>query len=115
MINNVWIERQQDAGFDPQNDMTDVVVELEDGALWAASFATIPYLQRQMFFSREVAIDTPNAPPVRFVALETPHVVVENLLTDTIEDTIDNLLALGTFESVFTPCRDVYLLGAMTH
>jgi hypothetical protein len=45
-------------------------------------------------------------PLVRFVALETPHVIVEDLLPDTIEDTIDNLMTLGTFESVFILCSD---------
>jgi len=35
------------------------------------------------------------------MAIETPHVIVENLSQDTIEDTIDNLMTLGVFESVF--------------
>jgi hypothetical protein len=47
---------------------------------------------------------------VRFIALETPHVVVENLLTETIEDTVENLITLGTFESVFVPCQTADLL-----
>jgi hypothetical protein len=34
--------------------------------------------------------------------MDTPHIVVENLCRDVIEDTIDNLLALDTFETVFT-------------
>jgi len=44
----------------------------------------------------------PDAPPVRYAVLETPHIVVEDLKRDTIEDTIDNLLALDTFEGLFT-------------
>jgi hypothetical protein len=44
----------------------------------------------------------PDAPPVRYAVLETPHIVVDNLNRDTIEDTIDNLLALDVFEGLFT-------------
>lgn len=113
MINQVLIERQNDEGFNPTDDITDVIVELEDGAVWSASFATISYLQRQMFLSHEVASDSPNMPPVRFVALETPHVIIENLNPDTIEDVIDNLMTLGTFESVFFPCEDEFFLETM--
>ena len=43
-----------------------------------------------------------DVPPVRYAVLETPHIVVENLKRDTIEDTIDNLLALDIFEGLFT-------------
>lgn len=101
MIKHVWIEQRDEQGFDPLSDSTDVVVETEDGLIWSAAFVTIPYLQRQMELSGEVAADVKNMPPVRFIAIETPHVVVENLLQDTIEDTIDNLMTLGIFESVF--------------
>ena len=48
----------------------------------------------------------PDALPVRYAVLETPHVVVENLERDTIEDTIDNLFTLDMFESVFTLVTD---------
>ncbi len=101
MIKHVWIEQQGMAGFDPLNDSTDVIVLTEDGAMWSASFVTVPYLQRQMQMSREVAHDIANMPPVRFVAIETPHVIVDLLDQDTIEDTIDNMMTLGVFESVF--------------
>lgn len=101
MIKHVWIEHRNIEGFDPYRDITDVLVQTEDGLTWTTSFVTIPYLQRQMELSRDVAQSMDNMPPVRFVALETPHVVVENLLPDTIEDTIDNLMTLGIFESVF--------------
>lgn len=107
MLKRVWIEQQGEIGFDPHQDSADVVVELEDGQLWSAAFVTIPYLQRQMLLSGEVAAGiSPNMSPVRFVALETPHVIVENLLPDTIEDTVDNLMTLGIFESVFFLYQD---------
>jgi hypothetical protein len=101
MIKRVWIDRSSGEGFDPVRDNADVLVETEDGLMWSASFVTIPYLQRQMELSRDVANDADNMPPVRFIAIETPHVIVENLSPDTIEDTIDNLMTLGIFESVF--------------
>jgi len=102
MINRVWIDREEGVRFDPHQDNADVFVELEDGQVWAASFVTIPYLQRQMKLNRDV-VNTleANMVPVSFVGIETPHVIIEDLLPDTIEDTIDNLMTLGTFEIVF--------------
>src|SRR5258708_13187651 len=102
MINKVWIE-QNLAVSEAQRDSAEVMVETYDGLRWRASFVTIPFLQRQMSLTREVSKEQHNMPPVRFIAIETPHVIVENLLQDTVEDTIDNLMTLGTFESVFTP------------
>ncbi len=106
MIKHIWIEQQDDAGFDAKEDSTDVFVQTDDGLMWSASFVTVPYLQRQMEMSREVARDINNMPPVRFVAIETPHVIVDSLDQDTIEDTIDNMMTLGVFESVFVLHQD---------
>ena|SRR5260221_10529092 len=102
MIKHVWVEQSQEGGFDPYSDSADVLVETEDGVMWSASFVTVPFLQRQMDLSHDVAKDIHNMPPVRFIAIETPHVVVENLSQDIIEDSIDNMMTLGIFESVFT-------------
>ncbi len=101
MIRHIWIEHMDMTEMDIERESTDVLVETDDGAMWSASFVTIPYLQRQMQMSREVAHDIANMPPVRFVAIETPHVIVDRLDQDTIEDTIDNMMTLGVFESVF--------------
>src|SRR5215475_5491554 len=102
MIKRIWAEQSGGEGFDPLRDSADVLVETDDGLMWSASFVTIPFLQRQMETSRDVANDVNNMPLVRFIAIETPHVIVEDLSQDTIEDTIDNLMTLGIFESVFT-------------
>jgi hypothetical protein len=111
MIKRVWIEPEGELGFDPYQDSADVMVEVEDGQLWSAAFVTVPYLQRQMYLSGEMAAGiSETTPPVRFVALETPHVIVENLLHDTIEDTIDYLMTLGIFESVFVHHTDDHLV-----
>lgn len=101
----IWIEQAAVDGFNPYQDSTDVIVEMHDGQAWLAHFVTIPFLQRQMHISREVAEVETQLLPVRFVTLETPYVVVENLLPETVEDTVENLITLGTFESVFTPCQ----------
>jgi hypothetical protein len=108
MIKRVWTEQQGQEGFDAYRDIADVVVETDDGSMWASTFVTIPYLQRQMSVSRDITANVANMPPVRFITLETPHVIVENLLPDTIEDTIDNLMMLGIFESVFMPHSESY-------
>jgi hypothetical protein len=100
MPKHVWIEmHSNDTG---QSDSCDVIVETEDHKIYTSLFITIPYLQRQMQLGYAVTKQLPDTLPVYFAALETPHVVVEDLERDTIEDTIDNLLALDTFESVFT-------------
>lgn len=96
---HVWIEMHHDA---PEADSCDVLVETENGKLYTALFITIPYLQRQMQLSYSMSKQLPDTPAVRYAVLETPHVMVDDLERDTIEDTIDNLLALDTFESVFT-------------
>jgi hypothetical protein len=95
---HVWIEPNQ--AIDP--DACDVIVEMESGMMYTAAFITLPYLQRQMHLSYAVSKQLPDAPAVRYAALETPHIVVEDLNRDTIEDTIDNLLALDVFECYFT-------------
>jgi hypothetical protein len=63
-------------------------------------------LARQMDLSYEVGKGIPYTPPVRYAALETPHIIVPDLERDTIEDTIDNLLALDIFENLFTCVTD---------
>jgi hypothetical protein len=100
MIKQIRIEMNMQE-TEAQRDNANVIVETDDGLIWHTPFVTIPFLQRQMYLSRDVAKDLNNMAPVRFVAIETPHVIVENLLQDTIEDTIDNLMTLGVFETVF--------------
>jgi hypothetical protein len=109
MINRLWIEQNLSV-LEAQRDNADVLVETENGSRWHASFVTIPFLQRQMQLSRSVAEDVKKLHPVRFAAIETPHVIVDNLLESTIEDAVDNLMTLGVFESVFTLCTDESLL-----
>ncbi|PJF36584.1 MAG: hypothetical protein CUN49_04635 [Candidatus Thermofonsia Clade 1 bacterium] len=102
-LKRIWVEQASAEGFNPYQDSADVIVETHDGQTWLAHFVTIPFLQRQMHVSREVAEGEAQLLPVSFITLETPHVLVENLLIETIEDTIENLITLGTFESVFVP------------
>ena len=44
----------------------------------------------------------PDTIPARFAVLDTPHIVIESLEREAIEDAIDNLWAMEVFESVFT-------------
>lgn len=99
----VWIE----AHDVHESDACDVIVEMDTGQLYSAVFVTIPYLQRQMQLSYVVSKQLADVPQVRYTALETPHILVEDLSRDTIEDTIDNLIALDTFESLFTLVQDI--------
>jgi hypothetical protein len=97
MPRRIWIENH-----DADRDACDVIVEMDDGNYYTAAFVTLPFLRRQMELSFEVSKQLPDATALRYAVMDTPHIVVENLCRDVIEDTIDNLLALDTFETVFT-------------
>ncbi len=94
---HIWIEKADSS----EDAACDVIVEMEDGCLYTAVFITPPYLRHQMELSCHMAKQL-DLPPVRYTALETPHIVVENLNRDNLEDTIDNMLALDMFEGCFT-------------
>lgn len=96
----VWVEIHDDEHNNPQS--CDVIVKVEDGTLYTAQFVTLPYLQRQMELSYTVSAQLENTPPVRYAALDSPHILVDDLSRDIIEDTIDNLIALDVFEGLFT-------------
>ena len=84
------------------DDACDVMVWMEDGALYTALFATVSHVLRQMELTKMVTETIPETPPVRYAVLDTPHIIVDQLERRTIEDTIDNLVAQDVFESLFT-------------
>lgn len=98
----IWIEMQDGIGADAR----DVIVKMENGEYYTAMFVTLPFLARQMDLSYEVSKQLPYTTPVRYAVLETPHILVADLSRETIEDTIDNLLALDIFENLFTQVTD---------
>ncbi len=89
-----------------EGDACDVIVRMENGAVYTALFATIPYIRRQMALTLMVTESIPEAPPVHYAVLDTPHVIVESLERSIIEDAIDNLVAQDVFESLFTRVTD---------
>ncbi|MBL8131506.1 MAG: hypothetical protein L6Q98_07555 [Anaerolineae bacterium] len=94
----IWVEMH-----DPnERDACDVIVKMENGQYYAAVFVTLPYLARQMDLSYEMCKEIPYATPVRYAALETPHILISRCDRESIEDTIDNLLMLDVFENLFT-------------
>lgn len=99
---HIWIELHDSN----EADACDVIVKMENGEYYTAMFVTLPYLSRQMDLSYEVSKQLPYTTPVRYAALETPHVLVADLSRESIEDTIDNLLALDIFENLFTQVTD---------
>lgn len=124
-VKRVWIETEPKIGFDPERDSADVLVEMEDNKLWQAHFVTLEHLQEEMKLSLDVARQYNGAlAATQFLALETPHVIVEKLTPDIIEDVVDNLMALGIFESVFSefasevelpPGSEEYLLTSLAN
>jgi hypothetical protein len=95
---HVWIELLDEA----EQDACDVIVEMEDRRVFTAMFVTQPYLQRQMDLNYHIGKQLAEVPAVRFAAFETPHILVDSLQRDVLEDIIDNMIALDVFESVFT-------------
>ena len=85
-----------------EGDACDVIVRMEDGTVYTALFATLSYIHRQLALSWMVTESIPETPPVRYAVLDTPHIIVEQLQLQIIEDTIDNLVAQDVFESLFT-------------
>ena len=94
----IWIELLDEV----ESGSCDVIVEMEDGRVYTAMFVTVPYLQRQMDLTYHLTKQLPDVSPVRYATLETPHILVENLNREILEDTIDNMLALDVFEGFFT-------------
>jgi hypothetical protein len=108
LVKRVWIEVEDpDDMIEGPEGSADVMVEMENGELWTAHFVTLPYLKQQMSLSLAVAQGHRSLGSLGFVALETPHVIVDHLDREAIEDIVDNLLALGTFEAVFDLVTDM--------
>lgn len=85
-----------------EGDACDVIVRMEDGALFTALFATVSHVLRQMDLTWMVTESIPETRPVRYAVLDTPHIIVDALDRTIFENTIDNLVAQGVFESHFT-------------
>lgn len=98
MPRRVWLEMPATG----DTDSCDVLVEMEDGAVFTAAFVTTPYFERQMRLGYEVSKSLPDMMPLAYATVETPHVVVADLNAETIEDAIDNMIALDTFLGIFT-------------
>jgi hypothetical protein len=96
-IDRVFIERQNDSAS-----ACDVLVRMTDGTIYTCLFVTLAHLRRQMEMNRMMLRQVECTVPARFAALDTPHMLVEALDKDSIEDAIDNLLALDMFETMFT-------------
>ena len=92
----VWFELHH------EKDACDVIVQMDDGTVYTAIFVIFGYLERQMQLHYEVTQQMQDTPPVRYTVMDTPHILVDELTRDIIEDTIDNLIALDVFESHFT-------------
>ena len=92
----IWVELHR------EKDACDVLVQMDDGTVYTSLFAVLAYIQRQMDLQFQVTQQLEDTPQVRYCVLDTPHILVEELTRDVIEDTIDNLIALDVFESHFT-------------
>lgn len=96
-VKRVWIDDTETTAAGS----VDVLAEMEDNSMWMARFVTIPYLEEQMEYGLQASRSLSNTPEARYATLETRHVLVDTINLETIEDVIDNLLALDVFESMF--------------
>ena len=101
LVKRIWIDPSDGRTPDPKEGDVDVMVELESGELWTAHFVTVPYLKQQLEMSRAVTSHHHG-----FMAMETPHVVVDSLDQEAITDVVYELMGSGTFESVFDLVMD---------
>lgn len=99
---HIWIEMSDAV----EADSCDVIIEMEDGMVYTAAFVTMPYLRRQMDLTFEMSRQLPDTPPVHYMAIDAPHILVDSLDRETIEDVIDNLFAQDVFEGFFTQVTD---------
>lgn len=97
----IWFELHR------EKDACDVLVQMDDGTVYTALFAITAYINRQMDLQFRVTQQLEDTPQVRYCVLDTPHILVEELSHDVIEDTIDNLIALDVFESHFTRVTEI--------
>jgi hypothetical protein len=105
-VKHVWIDDTEGM----QQGCADVLAEMEDGSMFMARFVTMPYLQQQMDYGLQASSALPNTPAVRYSTIDTRHVIVESLNMESIEDVIDNLLALDVFETMFAPVAEEQLI-----
>lgn len=106
IVKRIWTDTLE-RDFDPMTEGVDVMVEMINGEVWTAHFVTLPYLKQQMEMSVAITDSEDGLGRAGFVALETPHVIVERLDREAIEDIVDDLLTLGTFESIFDLVTDL--------
>jgi len=92
----VWLEMNR------EKDSCDAIVSMDDGTVYTALFITLDYLKRQMHLNEQMARSMVDIPLVRYAVIDTPHILVDDLSRDIIEDTIDALIAQDVFESHFT-------------
>lgn len=96
----IWLEMNR------EKDGCDAIVRMDDASVYTALFVTMDYLRRQMQLNYQVSRTMDDMPSVRYAVIDTPHILVDKLDRDTIEDTIDALIALDVFESHFTRVTD---------
>jgi hypothetical protein len=101
-IDRVYLERHAD-----NNHACDVILKTKDGTIYTALFVTLQYLRRQMEINYHFSKQVEGAAPLRFAALDVPHILIEKLDREVIEDAIDTLVAMDTFECMFTRVTEV--------
>ncbi|MCS6835844.1 MAG: hypothetical protein NZ750_07485 [Anaerolineae bacterium] len=92
----IWLEMNR------EKDSCDAIVSMDDGTVYTALFVTFDYLKRQLHLNQQMTRMMGDMPSVRYAVIDTPHILVDDLSRDTIEDTIDALIAQDVFESHFT-------------
>ena len=100
----IWIEYHESENDSKSS--CDVLVKIEEGNIYTAHFVTLAHLRREMDLSYAVTRQIDHTPAVRYATLEHPHLLVDDLSRDNIEDIIENLIALSMFGSVFTQVTD---------
>lgn len=94
--NQIWFE------LHPEGDCCDAFVHAEDDCLYSAFFVTPAYIQRQMRLTSEMARSQQGATPLTYAVLDLPHLVVDTMARETLEEVIYHLISQDVFEGSFT-------------
>lgn len=100
MIETIWCEFEAWPSYDPLGDNSDIIVTLEDGSRWAATFATYRNVERLAAKNRR----TGECLSGQYLGI--PHLIlVEELSRSLVEAVVEDILQNGTLAVCFE-CLD---------
>lgn len=97
-VNEIWIEAEtwRSSEWDPNNDSTDVIVTLEDGSRWGATFVAYQYVQTRAEQNKR----TGECLWGKYLWV-SEMILVDEVSRSSIKEVIQHLFTTGEFTRVF--------------